>query len=112
MPLMSDKVKHTFKVGATFDNAYELYKFDSRLRKLIASELEKIEAELAKVAKISLQVDELAETIIRLGKEIDAEKAKIQIAEAMISVKEERINEILKRYPEEKERSKVWKQFC
>ena len=46
MPLMSNKVKHTFKVGATFDNAYELYKFDSRLRKLIASELEKIEVSI------------------------------------------------------------------
>ena len=43
IPLMSDKVNHIFKAGATFENAYELYKFDSRLRKLIAAELEKIE---------------------------------------------------------------------
>ena len=43
MPLMSDKVLHTFKDGATFEQAYMLYKFDSRLRKLIAGELEKIE---------------------------------------------------------------------
>lgn len=43
MPFMSDKSTHTFKQGATFETAYELYKFDSRLRKLIAAELEKIE---------------------------------------------------------------------
>ena len=42
MPLMSDKVLHTFKNGATFEQAYNLYKFDSRLRKLIAGELDKI----------------------------------------------------------------------
>ena len=43
MPLMSDKQRHIFKIGATFENAYELYKFDSRLRKLVSAELEKIE---------------------------------------------------------------------
>lgn len=43
MPLMSDKVLHTFKNNASFEQAYTLYKFDSRLRKLIAGELEKIE---------------------------------------------------------------------
>lgn len=46
MPLMSDKVRHTFKNGATFEQAYTLYKFDSRLRKLIAGELEKIEVSI------------------------------------------------------------------
>ena len=46
MPLMSDKVLHTFKSGATFEQAYMLYKFDSRLRKLIAGELEKIEVSI------------------------------------------------------------------
>ena len=46
MPLMSDKVLHTFKSGATFEQAYTLYKFDSRLRKLIAGELEKIEVSI------------------------------------------------------------------
>lgn len=43
MPMMSDKQRHIFKIGSTFENAYELYKFDSRLRKLISAELEKIE---------------------------------------------------------------------
>ena len=43
MPLMDDKVLHTFKPGTSFEQAFELYKFDSRLRKLVASELEKIE---------------------------------------------------------------------
>lgn len=43
MPLMDDKVLHTFKPRASFEQAFELYKFDSRLRKLVASELEKIE---------------------------------------------------------------------
>ena len=46
MPLMSDKELHTFKNGATFEQAYTLYKFDSRLRKLIAGELEKIEVSI------------------------------------------------------------------
>lgn len=46
MPLMIDKVLHTFKSGATFEQAYTLYKFDSRLRKLIAGELEKIEVSI------------------------------------------------------------------
>lgn len=46
MPLMRDKVLHTFKNGTTFEQAYTLYKFDSRLRKLIAGELEKIEVSI------------------------------------------------------------------
>lgn len=46
MPLMSDKVLHTYKHGVTFEQAYMLYKFDSRLRKLIAGELEKIEVSI------------------------------------------------------------------
>ena len=46
MPVMSDKVNHIFKSGTTFEQAYNLYKFDSRLRKLIASELEKIEVSI------------------------------------------------------------------
>lgn len=35
-----------FKQGATFEQAYNLYKFDSELRKLICSELEKIEVSI------------------------------------------------------------------
>lgn len=35
-----------FKTGASFDDAYSLYKFDSELRKLICSELEKIEVSI------------------------------------------------------------------
>lgn len=46
MPLMDDKVSHTFKIGTSFEQAFELYKFDSRLRKLVASELEKIEVSI------------------------------------------------------------------
>lgn len=46
MPLMDDKVLHTFKAGASFEQAFELYKFDSRLRKLVVSELEKIEVSI------------------------------------------------------------------
>ena len=45
-PLMDDKVSHTFKVGTSFEQAFELYKFDSHLRKLVASELEKIEVSI------------------------------------------------------------------
>lgn len=42
-PLLADKPKHQFKPGSTFDAAYNIYKFDSELRKLIITELEKIE---------------------------------------------------------------------
>lgn len=42
-PLLADKQKHLFKPGSTFDAVYNLYKFDSELRKLIITELEKIE---------------------------------------------------------------------
>ncbi|MBO5024777.1 MAG: Abi family protein [Bacteroidaceae bacterium] len=35
-----------FKSGATFEQAYTLYKFDSELRKMVCSELEKIEVSI------------------------------------------------------------------
>ena len=37
---MYDRKTRTYKSGATFEQAYELYKFDSRLRKLIIAEME------------------------------------------------------------------------
>ena len=37
----------TFKPGANFDEAYNLYKFDSELRKMICSEMEKIEISIS-----------------------------------------------------------------
>ena len=46
MPLMSDKVRHIFKSSVMFEQAYSLYKFDSRLRKLISGELEKLEVSI------------------------------------------------------------------
>ena len=42
-PLLADKQNHVFKPNADFETAFSLYKFDSKLRKLIISELEKIE---------------------------------------------------------------------
>lgn len=42
-PLLADKVNHTFKAGATFDTAFNIYKFDRELRLLVMRELEKIE---------------------------------------------------------------------
>ena len=42
-PLLSDKENHLFKQGASFDDAFKLYCFDKELRKLVLSELEKIE---------------------------------------------------------------------
>ena len=38
--------KRDFKPGSTFEEAYNLYKFDSELRKMICSELEKIEVSI------------------------------------------------------------------
>lgn len=46
MPLLQNKLTGTFKSGATFEDAYTLYKFDSALRKLICAEMEKIEISL------------------------------------------------------------------
>jgi abortive infection bacteriophage resistance protein len=42
-PLLADKQNHVFKPGATFEMAFNLYKFDRELRQMIISELEKIE---------------------------------------------------------------------
>lgn len=42
-PLQSDKVKHIYKEGATFEQALELYRFDSSLRNLIFKRIEQIE---------------------------------------------------------------------
>ena len=51
---MYDRQTGTYKSGATFEQAYELYKFDSRLRKLIIAEMEKIEVSVrAQMACIS-----------------------------------------------------------
>ena len=42
-PLLADKQNHAFKPNADFETAFNLYKFDREFRKLIISELEKIE---------------------------------------------------------------------
>lgn len=42
-PLLSDKQNHIFKSGATFEQAFSIYKFDAKLRTLILSEISKIE---------------------------------------------------------------------
>jgi abortive infection bacteriophage resistance protein len=42
-PLLSDKVNHVFKPGASFKDAYDIYLFDRNLRQLVVKELEKIE---------------------------------------------------------------------
>ena len=41
-PLLADRVNHVFKPGSTFDQACALYEFDSHLRHLILSYIEKI----------------------------------------------------------------------
>ncbi len=52
---MYDRKTQTYKSGATFEQAYELYKFDSRLRKLIIAEMEKIEVSVrAQMACVSV----------------------------------------------------------
>ena len=42
-PLLANKQNHVFKSDACFETAFNLYKFDRKLRKIISSELEKIE---------------------------------------------------------------------
>ncbi|MDO5772085.1 MAG: Abi family protein [Bacteroidales bacterium] len=44
-PLRQQKSRR-FKPGAKFDQAYTLYKFDSELRKMVCSELEKVEVSI------------------------------------------------------------------
>ena len=42
-PLLADKKNHIFKPNASFETAFNIYKFDRELRALILAELEKIE---------------------------------------------------------------------
>lgn len=42
-PLLSDREQHTFKPGSTFEQARLLYEFDSQLRHLMMSYIERIE---------------------------------------------------------------------
>ena len=42
-PLLADKQNHRFKPTATFETAFNIYKFDRELRLLVLRELEKIE---------------------------------------------------------------------
>lgn len=46
IPLMCDKERHVFKKGASFEQAFELYRFDSLLRRLISENIENIEISL------------------------------------------------------------------
>ncbi|MBJ7882089.1 Abi family protein [Gelidibacter salicanalis] len=45
-PMLIDKSNHFFKEGSTFQNAFDIYCFDRKLRILILRELEKIEVSL------------------------------------------------------------------
>ena len=45
-PLMINKADNLFYSNTSFESVYKLYKFDSKLRKLVASELEKIEVSI------------------------------------------------------------------
>ncbi len=45
-PLLADKQRHIFKSGSRFETAFRLYCFDRELRRLVISELEKIEVAL------------------------------------------------------------------
>ena len=42
-PMESDKATHRFKINSTFENAVQLYNFDSELRKIIFNALQHIE---------------------------------------------------------------------
>ena len=42
-PLLADRENHIFKQGATFEQAVMLYEFDSHLRRVMSSYLERIE---------------------------------------------------------------------
>lgn len=45
-PMLRDKSNHVFKTGSSFENAFDIYCFDRKLRILILRELEKIEVSI------------------------------------------------------------------
>ncbi|MDD6494340.1 MAG: Abi family protein [Bacteroidales bacterium] len=45
-PLQSDKVNHIYKPNATFEQALEMYRFDSSLRRLLFKRIEQIEVSI------------------------------------------------------------------
>lgn len=52
-PLLEDKINHVFKKDASFDKAFNLYCFDKDLRRLVLTEIEKIEVAVrAKMAYV------------------------------------------------------------
>ena len=58
-PLLTDKQQHIFKPGSTFETAYNIYKFDSELRKLIIAEIEKIEVAITSFGTLSILYENL-----------------------------------------------------
>lgn len=56
-PMESDKVRHIFKPGSTFENAMDLYRFDCGLRELIFTAIQAVEIALRSkmIHHISLQ---------------------------------------------------------
>lgn len=42
----SDKIRHIFKSGSTFENAMDLYRFDCGLRELIFTAIQAVEIAL------------------------------------------------------------------
>lgn len=45
-PLQADRVNHIYENGSTFEQAYEQYRFDSNLRRLLFSRIEQIEVSI------------------------------------------------------------------
>ena len=45
-PMESDKIRHIFKSGSTFENAMDLYRFDCGLRELIFTAIQAVEIAL------------------------------------------------------------------
>lgn len=56
-PMESDKIRHIFKSGSTFENAMDLYRFDCGLRELIFTAIQAVEIALRSkmIHHISLQ---------------------------------------------------------
>lgn len=45
-PFLADKANHQFKAGTSFDQAFRIYCFDRELKKLVSSQIEKVEVAL------------------------------------------------------------------
>lgn len=110
-PMESDKVQHIFKLGSTFDNAMDLYRFDCDLRELIFTAIQAVEIALRSkmIHHISLQYGAFWFTDVSLFRDANIHhKCMEQIRQELKRTREEFIIEHSAKYSEP-EFPPVWK---